>query len=108
MKAILLPLLLIILGTPALAAPLTSEEQQQARQLFVDLGCRACHDFEKSGATLARSLDRIGLKLDQKTILQRLQQLPEQLGEGDMFMPSYRTTPRAQLELLSHFLAERK
>lgn len=89
------------------AAPLGEREEQQARHLFAVLGCRACHDFEQSGSNLAGSLDRIGLKLNEAKILERLQLPPVKLGTGDKFMPSYQKTPIEQLKLLSRFLAER-
>ncbi|WP_020677177.1 c-type cytochrome [Geopsychrobacter electrodiphilus] len=101
-------LLLSTLTSPLLAADLTSEQSAQARQLFTALGCQACHDFNKSGSTLAPSLDRIGLKLNAEQILARLQLPAQKLGQGEKFMPSYRTTAPAQLELLSRFLAQRK
>jgi hypothetical protein len=101
-------LLLLCLNATGYAAPLNENEQQLARRLFVTLGCRACHDFEKSSSTLAGSLDRIGLKLGETRILELLLLPPGKIGHGDKFMPSYQTTPIEQLKLLSRFLAERK
>lgn len=99
---------LLVLTNNLYAKPLTKAERQQARQLLSALGCRACHDFEQSGSTLAPSLNRIGLKLNAEQILQLLNLRPEKLGSEKKFMPSYQTTPRAQLTLLSRFLANRK
>ena len=108
MKIFFSTLLLLILAGNLHAALLTKAQQQQALRLFSAFGCRACHDFEKSGSNIAGSLDRIGLKLSKEKILQRLQLPPEELGRGEKFMPSYQTTPPEQLELLSRFLAARK
>lgn len=108
MRALLPLFLLLLLAGPALAAELNATQQREAARLFTALGCRGCHDFAKSGSTLASSLDRIGLKLSAAQILQILQQPPQQSPPGEKFMPSYRTTPRAQLELLSDYLAARK
>lgn len=100
-------LLLTLCGLVS-AAPLDESEEKQARHLFAVLGCRACHDFEQRNSNLAGSLDRIGLKLTEAKILERLQLPPEKLGTGEQFMPSYQKTPIEQLKLLSRFLAERK
>ena len=108
MRFVIFTLLLLALSTSLQAEPLTHDQEQQARRLFTALGCRACHDFNKSGSTLAGSLDRIGLKLGEAEILKRLQLPPADIPEGEKFMPSYQTTPLEQLELLSRFLANRK
>ena len=108
MRAVFLTLLLLAVSGILHAEPLSESQNQRARHLFLDLGCRACHDFDKSGSNLAISLDRIGLKLSEETILQRLQLPPEKLDQGAKFMPSYQTTPIEQLKLLSRFLANRK
>ncbi len=108
MRPVLFTLLLLGLCTPLHAEPLSKSEYRQAQRLFVALGCRACHDFEKSGSTLAGSLDRIGLKLNEEEILRRLQLAPEERDEANKYMPSYQTTPADQLKLLSRFLAARK
>ncbi len=108
MKPVFFIFLLIILSSELHAEPLTENQQQQAHRLLTALGCRACHDFNKSGSNLAISLDRIGLKLSEAEILQRLQLPPEKLDEEEKFMPSYQTTSIEQLKLLSRFLANRK
>jgi len=109
MRTILaITLLLATLLSPLQAAELTPEQGQQARLLFTALGCQACHDFDKSGSTLAPSLDRIGLKLSAEQIMARLQLPPLKSDQGKNFMPSYQTTAPEQLELLSRFLARRK
>ena len=109
MKILAASICLLLITTAAIAQPLTPEEEQEARRLLVVFGCRACHDFEKSGSTLAPSLDRIGRKLDEQAILKRLQRPPaKKKVPRDKFMPSYRSTPAEQLELLSRFLAGRK
>ncbi len=108
MKSIFPLLILLLLSSGAQAEPLSKGESQLARQLFSALGCRACHDFDKSGANLAGSLDRIGLKLNEEKILTRLKQPPAAEQGGNKFMPSYQTTPIEQLKLLSRFLANRK
>ncbi len=108
MKSVFFTFLLLALAANLHAEPLTKTQQQQALRLFSAFGCRACHDFENSGSNIAGSLDRIGLKLRKEQILQRLQLPPEEVGQGEKFMPSYQTTPADQLELLSRFLASRK
>ena len=108
MRSVFFTFLLLVLCGGVHAEPLTQDQQQQAWRLFKALGCRACHDFDKSGSNLARSLDRIGRKLNEAEILQRLQMSPQEIPRGKKFMPSYRTTPPEQLDLLSRFLAERK
>lgn len=108
MKLILPIFLLLILSSGLQAEPLSKDQQLQAQRLFTALGCRACHDFNKSGSNLAISLDRIGLKLNEAEILQKLQQPPRKMDPEDRFMPSYQTTSIKQLKLLSRFLANRK
>lgn len=108
MKTISLSILFILFCSPLVAAPLSEADQKEAWRLFVALGCQGCHDFNRSGSNLAESLDRIGLKLNEAQILERLQRPPERHGKGDKFMPSYQTSPITQLKLLSRFLAERK
>jgi len=108
MKPVLILFLLLILASGLQAELLSKTQQQQAQRLFTALGCRACHDFNKSGSNLAISLDRIGLKLNEAEILRKLQQPPGKMGPEDKFMPSYQTTSLEQLELLSLFLANRK
>jgi hypothetical protein len=99
---------LSVFCAPLAAAELPPEEQRLAKKLLSDLGCKACHDIDKSGSTLAGSLERIGLKLDAAQIQARLQRPSKDLGQGKNFMPSYQTTAPEQLELLSRFLANRK
>ena len=108
MRSVFFTFLLLVHCGGVHAEPLTQDQQQQAWRLFKALGCRACHDFDKSGSTLAGSLDRIGLKLNEAEILQRLQMPSQKIPLGKEFMPSYRTTPPEQLGLLSRFLAARK
>ncbi len=108
MKSVFFTFLLLALASGLQAEPLSKDQQQQAWRLFTALGCRACHDYDKSGSNLAGSLDRIGLKLSEENILKRLQMSPEAIPRGDKFMPSYKTTPIEQLELLSRFLANHK
>jgi hypothetical protein len=108
MKPVFFIFLLLILSNGLHAEPLTKDQHQQVQDLFTALGCRACHDFDKSGSNLANSLDRIGLKLSEAEILQRLQRPPKKLDVGENFMPSYQTTSIEQLKLLSRFLANRK
>lgn len=108
MRSVFITFLLLLLAGGLAAEPLNKDQREQAWRLFSALGCRACHDFNKSGSNLAGSLDRIGLKLSEEMILQRLQMPAEKLPRGEKFMPSYQTTPTEQLKLLSRFLAERK
>ena len=108
MKPVFILFLLLILSSGLQAEPLSENQHQQAQRLFTALGCRACHDFNKSGSNLAISLDRIGLKLNETEILQKLQQTHDNKNPEDKFMPSYQTTSLEQLELLSRFLANRK
>ncbi len=108
MRLTALTFLFLLCTAPLLAQPLTVAEETEARQLFVALGCQACHDFDKSGSKLAASLDRIGLRLDEAQILERLQRTPRQAAAAEPFMPSYSSTPLAQLKLLSRFLAGRR
>lgn len=108
MRLTALTLLILLCASPLAAQPLSAAEHTEARRLFVALGCQGCHDFNQSGSTLAGSLDRIGLKLDETQILELLLRTPQQTAAADKFMPSYNTTPRAQLERLSRFLAGRK
>ncbi len=108
MKIICLTILLFALALPLRAESLSSDQNREAGRLFAALGCRGCHGFAPGENGFGPSLDRIGLKLDAAQILQRLQLAPEELGQGEKFMPSYRTTPIDQLELLSRYLAARK
>ena len=108
MRSIFFIILLLVISSGLHAEPLTTDQKQQAWRLFTALGCRACHDFNKSGSNLAGSLDRIGLKLGEEEIFQKLQQAPKEQRQTDKFMPSYQTTPTKQLRLLSRFLANRK
>jgi len=107
MRLTALTMLILFCGSPLAAQPLTAAEETEARQLLMALGCQACHDFDNSGSKLAGSLDRIGLRLDETRILELLLRTPQQAAAAEKFMPSYSSTPRAQLELLSHFLAGR-
>lgn len=108
MKIVYFTFLLLLCGGSLAAQPLSQAEDAEARRLFAALGCQACHDFDKSGSNLAPPLDRIGLKLSQEQILERLQRPPGQTGAGKNFMPAYDSTPPEQLKLLSRFLAGRK
>jgi len=108
MRSVFITLLLMLVAGALQAEVQSQGQQEQAWRLFSALGCRACHDFNKSGSNLAGSLDRIGLKLNEEEILQRLLIPADQLPRGEKFMPSYQTTPIEQLKLLSRFLAERK
>lgn len=104
-----LSIFLLLLGSANLRAEVFSHEQsQEAQQLLYRLGCLGCHDFNASGASLAPSLDRVGLKLDADAIFKQLSYPPAVLGSGEKFMPSYQTTPVEQRRLLSRFLANRK
>jgi hypothetical protein len=101
-------LILSVFCAPLVAAELTPEEQRLAKKLIRDLGCQACHDLDKSGSTLAGSLERIGLKMDAAQIQARLQRPVEDLGRSKNFMPAYHSTTPDQLKLISRFLANRK
>jgi len=106
---VLLTIFLLLLSSAGLRAEELSPAQRlEAEQLLHRLGCLGCHDFNASGANLAPSLDRIGLKLDENAIFKQLDQPPAALGSGEKFMPSFQTTPAAQRRLLSRFLANRK
>lgn len=100
--------LLLLSSVNLRAEQLNPEQLQEAQQLLYRLGCLGCHDFNDSGASLAPSLDRIGLKLGEEEIFKQLDQPSETLGRGRKFMPSYQTTPIEQRRLLSRFLANRK
>ncbi len=102
----ILPILFLAGGLAA--EPLSKDQQEDASQLFMSLGCRACHVFNKRGPNLAGSLDHIGRTLSEGEILHRLQLPPEEIKPGEKFMPSYHTVSAEQLRLLSRFLAERK
>jgi hypothetical protein len=108
MRSVFFTFLLFFFASGLYAEPLSENQRQQAQRLFSALGCRACHDFARSGSNLAGPLGRIGLKLNAESILERLQLPPEKLTEGDKFMPSYQSTPLEQLQILSRFLANRK
>ena len=87
---------------PALA----EDPEARARRLMNALGCKACHNFEKSGSTLAPTLDRIGTRLN-------LDQLQEKItnhrkGKAESFMPSYATTSEEDLNDILQFLAAHK
>jgi hypothetical protein len=100
--------LLLLSSVNLWAEQLSPEQSQEAQQLLYRLGCLGCHNFNDSGANLAPSLDRIGLKLGEEAIFRQLAQPSENLGHGQEFMPSYQTTPLEQRRLLSRFLANRK
>lgn len=90
--------LAILFASPGPAAA----DPQQARQLINALGCKGCHRLEEHGGSLAPELDKVSTRLTEKQILQFL------AGQGQNppqhKMPSYATTPAAQLKIIASYL----
>ena len=101
--AFLLLMALVMLPT-WLAAEETSGTE--ARRLFNALGCKGCHLFEGQGGSLAPALDDIGSRMTRSQIIRHLEAHAE--ARGPEFMPSYSTTSKEELELLSDFLYTHK
>jgi hypothetical protein len=84
--------------------PLLAEETPEirARRLINALGCKGCHELEGDGGSLAPALDKVGTRLSRDQINQHLEAHSSTRKKG--FMPSYSTTPQAELKNLSDFL----
>jgi hypothetical protein len=93
--------LLVLFTAPVLCAA-ENKNQAEARRLIDALGCKGCHKLQGDGSTLAPALDHIGSRLTRKQISDHLAAHAKTRKTG--FMPSYNTTPKAELKIISEFL----
>lgn len=77
-----------------------------ARKLISSQGCKGCHIFEKSGATLGPPLDKIGTRLKPAQIRDQL--LKPKAKNPKSYMPDFGHLKEAELQALVNFLASRK
>ena len=98
---ILMPALTIILLLPCQVIAENSAAAE-AQELINALGCKGCHKLAGDGGTLAPELDQIGSKMTRAQINKHMASHSEARQQG--FMPSYDTTPKADLNKISDFL----
>lgn len=97
-------LLLTLLLAAAVALPARADEvEARARRLINELGCKACHNFERSGSNLAPSLNRIGTRLSLQQLRQRM--AVHQAAVGKDFRPDYANLPAEDMDTILLFLA---
>ena len=97
---ILMPALCIILLPCHVMAE--NNTAAEAQELINALGCKGCHKLAGDGGTLAPELDQIGSKMTRAQINKHMASHSEARQQG--FMPSYDTTPKADLNKISDFL----
>ena len=103
------PLKLILLlcclsAAPQLYAASTTESstEQKALELINSLGCKACHKIAGEGGNLAAELDNIGSRMTHAQISEHLAAHTE--PKKETLMPSYNTSSKEELKLLSEYL----
>ncbi len=96
----------LLLGLLVMTISLSAAEEisaaDEALRLFNSLGCKGCHQFNGEGGSLAPQLDTIGSRKSREQIRVHLE--AQAKTKKTDFMPSYNTTSRRELELLSDFL----
>lgn len=101
-RTIAILLIPLLFGLCPLVVSAEKSSEADARRLINALGCKGCHTLEGDGGSLAPELDHIGSRMTRAQIKKHLAAHAESRKKG--FMPSYNTTPQAELTLLSNFL----
>jgi cbb3-type cytochrome oxidase cytochrome c subunit len=78
-------------------------DEKAARNLILSQGCKACHTFEGDGGSLGPPLDRIGEKLTEGQLRQKL--LYPKKSTPESVMPSFEHLTEDELQALVSFLA---
>jgi mono/diheme cytochrome c family protein len=97
-RCILLALVALALGAPALAA----EDEGHARELVNALGCKGCHSLGENGGNLGPPLTGVGRRLVREAI--HLQIVNPKGNNPASMMPSYDYLPEADIEALTDYL----
>lgn len=95
--------LLVYCSLSATTQPcIATSTDQKALELINILGCKACHEIAGEGGNLAAKLDDIGSRMTRAQISAHLAAHTEPSKKA--FMPSYNTSSKDELDLLSEFL----